>query len=115
MKTIISSKLKFMLCVLVLSNTQACADDKAGDKAGEKAAVNTDDKAEYYAHGEKIHQDHCLKCHTDQVYTRDDRFVKSINALGQQVNRCKDGNNVPWFDEDTDAVVHFLNTKYYKF
>ena len=115
MKTNISSRLKIILCALVLSSTQACADDKVGDKAGAKAGANTDDKAEVYAHGEEIHQDHCLKCHTDQVYTRDDRFVKSINALGQQVNRCKDGNNVPWFDEDTDAVVHFLNTKYYKF
>jgi hypothetical protein len=29
--------------------------------------------------------------------------------------RCKDNTGTPWFDEDTDAVVHFLNEKYYKF
>ena len=67
------------------------------------------------AHGENVHTEHCQKCHTDSVYTRDNRFVKSIDALGKQVVRCKDGNDVPWFDEDTDAVVQFLNQKYYKF
>ena len=66
-------------------------------------------------HGKKVHAEHCNKCHTDSVYTRIDRFVNSIDALGKQVVRCKDGNNIPWFDEDTDAVVQFLNNKYYKF
>jgi len=67
------------------------------------------------AHGEEAHKDHCYKCHTDDVYTRENHFVKSMDALSKQVVRCKDGNNVPWFDEDTDAVVQFLNKKYYKF
>lgn len=67
------------------------------------------------AHGEKIHKTHCYKCHTDAVYTRENRFVRSIDALSKQVKRCKDGNNLPWFDEDTDAVVQFLNKKYYRF
>ena len=66
-------------------------------------------------HGENVHNEHCYKCHTDSVYTRDTRFVKSIDALGKQVVRCKDSNDIPWFDEDTDAVVQFLNQKYYKF
>ncbi len=66
-------------------------------------------------HGGKMHTEHCYKCHTDKVYTRDDHFVKSLNALSKQVVRCKDNTGAPWFDEDTDAVVHFLNEKYYKF
>ena len=65
--------------------------------------------------GNKLHTEHCLKCHTDNVYTRSNRFVKSLSALGKQVVRCKDNTGAPWFDEDTDAVVHFLNEKYYKF
>lgn len=65
--------------------------------------------------GEKMHNEHCYKCHTEKVYTRGDRFVKSLNALSKQVVRCKDNTGAPWFDEDTDAVVHFLNEKYYKF
>ncbi|HHJ35149.1 MAG TPA: hypothetical protein ENJ87_05230 [Gammaproteobacteria bacterium] len=67
------------------------------------------------AHGEEAHKNHCYKCHSDDVYTRDNRFVKSIDALSQQVVRCKEGSNVPWFDEDADAVVQFLNKKYYRF
>jgi hypothetical protein len=65
--------------------------------------------------GKKLHLEHCYKCHTEKVYTRDDHFVKSLNALSKQVVRCKDNLGIPWFDEDTDAVVHFLNEKYYKF
>ncbi|MBE9567431.1 MAG: cytochrome c [Proteobacteria bacterium] len=67
------------------------------------------------AHGEQAHKTHCYKCHSDDVYTRDNRFVKSIDALSKQVVRCKEGSDIPWFDEDADAVVQFLNNKYYKF
>lgn len=67
------------------------------------------------AHGEQAHQKHCYKCHSDDVYTRDNRFVKSIDALSKQVVRCKEGSDIPWFDEDADAVVQFLNKKYYRF
>jgi hypothetical protein len=67
------------------------------------------------AHGEKAHSEHCVKCHTDSVYTRENRRVKSIDALGKQVRRCRDNIGISWFDEDTDAVVQFLNQKYYKF
>jgi spore coat polysaccharide biosynthesis protein SpsF (cytidylyltransferase family) len=75
------------------------------------ASEETDDPM----HGENVHNEHCYKCHTDSVYTRENRFVKSIDALGKQVVRCRDNNNIPWFDEDSDAVVQFLNQKYYKF
>ena len=68
-----------------------------------------------YKHGNTVHSNHCLKCHTDAVYTRENRFVKSLNALGKQVVRCKNNTGAPWYDEDTEAVVHFLNEKYYKF
>ena len=77
--------------------------------------VYADEETADPMHGENVHTEHCYKCHTDSVYTRDNRFVKSIDALGKQVVRCKDSNDIPWFDEDTDAVVQFLNQKYYKF
>ena len=67
------------------------------------------------AHGEEAHKNHCYKCHSDDIYTRENRFVKSIDALSQQVVRCKEGSDIPWFDEDADAVVQFLNKKYYRF
>jgi len=76
---------------------------------------NDSDIKDPIAHGEKAHKDHCYKCHSDDVYTRNDRFVKSVDALSKQVVRCKEGSDIPWFDEDADAVVQFLNNKYYRF
>ena len=67
------------------------------------------------AHGEKAHNEHCVKCHSDSVYTREDRRVKSLDALGKQVRRCRDNLGITWFDEDTYAVVQFLDQKYYRF
>ena len=89
-----------LLSVISISNVSCANDDVASDPL---------------AHGEAAHKNHCYKCHTDEVYTRENRFVKSIDALSKQVVRCKDGNDIPWFDEDSDAVVQFLNKKYYKF
>ncbi len=73
------------------------------------------DKDKLFQHGDKKHSEHCNKCHTDKVYTRENRFVKSLDALGKQVVRCKNNTGAPWYEEDTEAVVHFLNEKYYKF
>lgn len=100
MKTAITQfiSLAILLCCSFLVNADKGADTK-----------------EQFEQGNKMHSEHCYKCHTDKVYTRDDRFVKSLSALGKQVVRCKDNTGAPWFDEDTDAVVYFLNEKYYKF
>ncbi len=67
------------------------------------------------AHGKKEYNNHCLKCHTDQVFTRKNHFIKSLDALKKRVVRCKNANNILWFDKDTNAVVQYLNQKYYKF
>ena len=75
----------------------------------------SEDKPKLFKHGQKVHQNHCLKCHTDSLYTRENRIVKSINALGKQVRICRDNTEAPWFADDTDAVINFLNKKYYQF
>lgn len=90
----------FFLSAIVISNVSFAGEGEIADPI---------------AHGEEAHKNHCYKCHTDSVYTRDNRFVKSIDALSKQVVRCKEGSDVPWFDEDADAVVQFLNKKYYRF
>ncbi len=79
------------------------------------AGENTSEIKDPVTHGEQAHKNHCYKCHNDDIYTREDRFVKSIDALSKQVVRCKEGSDIPWFDEDADAVVQFLNKKYYRF
>ncbi|GMR16187.1 MAG: hypothetical protein BMS9Abin31_0499 [Gammaproteobacteria bacterium] len=92
--------LLLLLSVLNMSNVSFASESEIADPI---------------AHGEEAHKNHCYKCHSDDVYTRDNRFVKSIDALSKQVVRCKDGSDIPWFDEDADAVTQFLNKKYYRF
>lgn len=78
-------------------------------------AQAADNEQSMIKHGKNVHQNHCLKCHSDAVYSRKNRFVKSLNALGKQVRVCRDNTDAPWFNEDTDAVIKFLNKKYYRF
>ena len=108
------------LSIISISNI-SCAkeEDNTDQTIAPTANAATDDTdsstVNPVQHGEEAHKNHCYKCHTDDMYTRENRFVKSIDALSQQVVRCKDGSDAPWFDEDADAVVQFLNKKYYKF
>ncbi len=112
-KTLVSL---LFISILSISNISCANDNDATNKVVE-AVVETkpETTTDAMSHGEKAHKNHCYKCHTDDIYTRDNRFVKSIDALSKQVVRCKEGNDIPWFDDDAEAVVQFLNKKYYKF
>jgi hypothetical protein len=100
------------LSIISISNISCANDSDTENKAAEPKQETATDVMSL---GEQAHKNHCYKCHTDEIYTRDNRFVKSIDALSKQVVRCKEGSDVPWFDEDTEAVVQFLDKKYYKF
>ena len=117
-------KLIALLATLLFASwtVSAAGTNSGGTNSGGTNSAGTNSSAqdsvtqnEVMGIGEQAHQDHCYKCHSDDIYKREDRVVKSISALGKQVRRCKDGIGIPWFDEDTDAVVQFLNEKYYKF
>jgi spore coat polysaccharide biosynthesis protein SpsF (cytidylyltransferase family) len=112
MKPSITQPLHYLFFIFAICiSSVSCAND-----TDEKVVIDTEDEiSDPITHGKEAHKNHCYKCHTDEIYTRDNRFVKSIDALSQQVVRCKDGSDVPWFDEDADAVVQFLNKKYYRF
>ena len=65
--------------------------------------------------GDDLHFTHCTGCHDDSLYTRENRRVKSLERLGQQVRFCKDSLELVWFDEEVDDVVAYLNRAYYHF
>lgn len=65
--------------------------------------------------GKALHDARCLACHGTEVYTREDRKIGSLSALGTQVRRCTHATGVQWFDDETDAVIDYLNRSYYKF
>ena len=66
-------------------------------------------------HGEELHFDDCTGCHQEEVYTRENRVVGSLERLGRQVRFCRDTVGAQWFDEDVEDVIAFLNQAYYRF
>ena len=67
------------------------------------------------ANGKALHEEHCVRCHDSQVYTRTDRRVTSLKALETQVRRCDSMLGTTWFDDEIADVVQYLNGTYYKF
>ena len=53
------------------------------------SAAESADNDKQFEHGKKMHSEHCYKCHTEKVYTRDNRLVKSLDALSKQVVQCR--------------------------
>ena len=67
-------------------------------------------------HGEQLHNDKCMTCHTTEVYSRDDRRMKTLQALSSQVNNCMKGPaKAEWSEIETNSVIEYLNQKFYKF
>lgn len=65
--------------------------------------------------GDDLHFESCTGCHDSNVYTRDERKVKSLAQLGRQVRFCKDTIGVAWFDDEVEDVIEYLNATYYHF
>jgi mono/diheme cytochrome c family protein len=74
------------------------------------AAVQGDGAA-----GKKLHDAHCMSCHNTSVYTRKDRQIKSLSALGEQLNECTHAAQVTLTDADQQNVIKYLNDQFYKF
>jgi|SRR6476659_5755880 mono/diheme cytochrome c family protein len=67
------------------------------------------------AAGKKLHDAHCMSCHNTSVYTRKDRQIKSLSALGEQLNECTHAAQVTLTDADQQNVIKYLNEQFYKF
>lgn len=66
--------------------------------------------------GKNLHDKKCTSCHSDKVYSREDRMVKTMSALEHQVNNCMKGAaKAEWTKPETTSVVDYLNDRYYKF
>ncbi len=83
--------------------------------ASGSALASGQERAPDLANGEKLVSQNCTRCHDDSVYTRPNRRVKSLPALGKQVRFCKDTIGITWFDDEVNDVVYFLNDRYYHF
>lgn len=65
--------------------------------------------------GQSLHDANCQKCHDSSVYTRSDRKITSLDGLRKQIKRCELSQGLTWFDDQTEDVVQYLNSSYYKF
>ena len=73
------------------------------------------------AHGKDLHDANCMSCHAslmggdpNQIYTRSDRKVKSLDGLRSQVTRCNTTVGVAWEQDQIQDVVEYLNSNFYK-
>jgi mono/diheme cytochrome c family protein len=85
---------------------------------GANTNVNADEKTS----GKDLHDKHCEGCHANMLggdgsllYTRDNRRVKDMSALQNQVQRCETRLGLKWFQDDIEKVVIYLNDNFYKF
>lgn len=61
------------------------------------------------------HDQYCTRCHSTEVYTRENRRVRSYAALQAQVSRCDANLATKLFPGDLSELVDYLNTNFYKF
>jgi len=103
---------KLFLLLMISISTVACADTTSENKQ----AVNKVAQQTSHSQGKSLHDDKCTTCHQSEVYTREDRMVKTMMALEHQVNNCMKGPaKAEWTQPETTSVVEFLNDRYYKF
>jgi mono/diheme cytochrome c family protein len=65
--------------------------------------------------GQKLHEEHCTRCHGTEVYLPPMRKIESLELLKQRANGCNSMTGANLFPEDVDDIVHYLNTAFYKF
>ncbi len=64
---------------------------------------------------ETLVEEHCVRCHGSEIYTRADRRIHSLDGLESQVRRCAANLQLQWFDDEILAVTDHLNEAYYRF
>ena len=67
------------------------------------------------AQGKKLHDTNCVKCHNTSVYTRQDRKIKSLDALNERLVACTHAAQVTLTDDEQKSIAQYLNEQFYKF
>ncbi|MFQ5642555.1 MAG: cytochrome c [Thiogranum sp.] len=65
--------------------------------------------------GKTLHDEQCMKCHGNEVYTRKDRFITNREALDKQIKRCQLNVGAQWFEKDIREVADYLDQSFYHF
>jgi mono/diheme cytochrome c family protein len=67
------------------------------------------------AAGKMLVEQNCTKCHTDSVYSRNDRRIRTLAGLKSQVTHCPKPAGTEWSQQDIANVVEYLNKEFYHF
>lgn len=67
------------------------------------------------ANGKKLYDANCVSCHNDSVYKRQDRQIKNIEGLKEQIGSCGHMTNITLDKPQVNDLVKYLNETYYKF
>lgn len=70
--------------------------------------------------GKTLVEKHCISCHASSfggdgsgIYTREDRRIKTLKGLVQQVRNCNTNIGLQWFEDEELHVAAYLNQTYY--
>jgi len=98
---------KLIISSILLLSLQPVQADEASKTA---AAANVSEPT-----GASLTQQHCTRCHGDEMYMRDDRQVKSLESLKQRAHGCNTMTDANLFEEDVAKIIDHLNTEFYHF
>lgn len=65
--------------------------------------------------GKTLHNENCVRCHDDSMYTRKDRKTQSYSLLRERIVQCEIMTELIWFEEEIDDVTAYLNESFYHF
>ena len=64
--------------------------------------------------GQLLHENHCIRCHTSSVYTREPRKITNLNDLSKSVGKWSKVAGLNWSQAEIHDVVDYLNREYYR-
>ena len=102
-------------CGAVAADPITAAPATATSVATDPITQRVNEITDKVAVGRKLVQENCVSCHQDEVYTRPDHFVTSMDGLRAQIGRCEQSLGLKWFEDDIDNVARYLNEGFYKF
>lgn len=65
--------------------------------------------------GKRLHDTHCTGCHDTAVYTRQNRSIKSLQGLRQQLAGCAHMAQQNFSPAESQSLIDYLNEHFYHF
>lgn len=77
--------------------------------------VSSQSHSEDLSRGKMLYENNCLECHESKIHIREQRKVKSLENLHDQIIRWSNELHLAWKHEEIRDVSGYLNRVFYKF